>query len=252
MATTEEKTVGRPQWPKKKGQQDLTPEEQGFADAMRETARQGRESPGPDPVPFPGTDEEVSAALAEVKAQAAREIKEQMLKDAELAKTGEWTVRDLARQLDIPPGFVMTINGKPYITKEGLLQQARRIGFDAIEATVKPLDADDPSKGFEAEAKVWRSFRKDDYALLEKMVGIGREEFWKVYQDLRRPTVAHGSANPDNVKMGAMKAYLRELAETRAINRALRLFTGCGLVSIDELADVGHHGIVVKDAAAET
>ena len=193
MATTEEKTVGRPQWPKK-GQQDLTPEEQGFADAMRETARQGRESPGPDPVPFPGTDEEVSAALAEVKAQAAREIKEQMLKDAELAKTGEWTVRDLARQLDIPPGFVMTINGKPYITKEGLLQQARRIGFDAIEATVKPLDADDPSKGFEAEAKVWRSFRKDDYALLYKYFDDLVESFEEPIELGGRKKPARGAA----------------------------------------------------------
>ena len=231
MATTVEKTVGRPQWPKEK--KDATPQDQELQRTLEKAAQDSS---------FPGTPEEIRTAIEDTRAHANQEVREQMLKDAELAKTGEWTVRDLARQLDIPPGFVLTINGKPYVTKEGLLQQARRIGFDAIEATVT-----EPQQGrFEAEAKVWRSFRKEDYALLERMVGIGKEEFWKVYQDLRRPTVAHGSANPDNVKMGAMKAYLRELAETRAINRALRLFTGCGLVSVDELEEAGQADVRVK------
>jgi hypothetical protein len=37
--------------------------------------------------------------------------------------------------------------------------------------------------------------------------------------------------------MGSMTNYMLELAETRAINRAKRQFTACGLCSVEELSD---------------
>ncbi len=144
--------------------------------------------------------------------QALEAAKEQMLADQQAAKAGIFNVEDLARTLDIPPGFILSLGGKPYVTKEGLLVKARRIGFRA----------------------------PDETRLLEAMVGhVDKDVFRETYRDLQKPTIAHATATKANVKMGTMHAYMRELAETRAINRALRLYTGCGLVSVDELPDQG-------------
>jgi hypothetical protein len=221
MATDAEKTVGRPKFGPKSA------EDEKMKQAMLGTIKQAREQEGPDAFP---RREDVAKAIEEV-----RERKE-------LAKASEWTVKDLADQYQIPKGLVLEINGKPYVTKEGLLIQARRIGYDSIEATVTEVR----DGWFESEGRVYRSLKPQEVDLLSKINGQDKETFWRVYQDLRRPTVAHATANPDNVKMGAMKAYMRELAETRAINRALRLFTGCGLVSADELEDTGQRGVSVS------
>lgn len=195
------------------------------------------------------TDEQLQAELSEAirtgqatPPAAKQEVLDTMRKDQALAQgKGEWTVRDLAQQLDIPPGFILTINGRPYVTKEGLLAQARRIGFDSIQATIH----EDGKGGYEAEAQVVRSLRPDELALLQAMaLKTDHDTFRLVYKDLHAPTVAHASATKENVRNPGMAPWMRELAETRAINRALRLFTGCGLVSVDELEDAGRHGIL--------
>jgi hypothetical protein len=175
--------------------------------------------------------------LAFPAAAPAPAVQDQMRQDAKVAKeTGEWTVRDLSTHLNIPPGFLLTLNGKPYVTKEGLLLQARRIGYDSISATLAPIDGD-PAKGWEAEARIVRSFRPQDYDLLVKVKDVDAAAFRELWRDLRQPTVAHATATRENVTMATMHRYMRELAETRAINRALRLFTGCGLATPDELPE---------------
>ena len=182
---------------------------------------------------------EVGRAVAADK----QKILETMHDDARLASTeGKWTVRDLAEKFGIPPGFILTINGKPYITKEGLLAQARRIGFDSIRAEIH----EDGKGGYEAQAEVTRTLRPAELALLEAMaMKVDHDTFLQVYRDLRKATLAHGTATKENVRNPEMHRYMRELAETRAINRALRLYTGCGLVSVDELEDAGKAGISV-------
>ena len=57
----------------------------------------------------------------------------------------------------------------------------------------------------------------------------------EIYRDLMRPTVAHSSANRDNLKPNQLK-YAREMCETRAILRAARVFTGCGMSTPEEEA----------------
>jgi len=147
-----------------------------------------------------------------------------------------FTVRDLSEQLGIPPGFVLEMNGKPYVTKEGLLLQARRIGYASIEADVAPVDGD-PTKGWEAEGKIFRMLTREEMDMLSKLAN-DKEAFLTAYRDLRRPTRAHATATKENVQMSTLHSRMRELAETRAINRALRLYTGCGLATPEEAVDV--------------
>lgn len=185
------------------------------------------------------TDSEVLKSVSRRSDQ--QEILADMREDAELAKSeGTWTVRDLSEKLGIPPGFILTINGKPYVTKEGLLQKARLIGFDSIRAELEELrDEGGRTVGWAATAEVTRSLSKDEFALLSSMTShVDKDTFLQVYRDLHKATVAHGTATRENVANPAMGKWMRELAETRAINRALRLFTGCGLVTPEELEDV--------------
>ena len=174
---------------------------------------------------------------------SASDLQQDLREDLERAAHGEWTVRDLASKLDVPPGFILTINGKPYITKEGLLQQARRIGYDAIWAELHEIEG-----GYEAIGYVRRRIRDEELHFLQAIAGkVDKDSFNHVYRQIFQTTNAHGTATKDNVRLAELRdKYLRELAETRAINRALRLFTGCGLVSVDELEDVGKRGLEVK------
>jgi hypothetical protein len=153
--------------------------------------------------------------------------------EAKLAKATSWTVTDLAKQFDIPPGFIIMMNDKPYVTKEGLLYKAKKIGFRSIEARIE----EDGKGGYEARAEIHRILTEPEIELLRSLRG-DRESFKDVWDQLSKPTVAHGSATPDNVNLPALrKGYMKELAETRAINRALRLYTGCGMVSVEELPE---------------
>ncbi len=148
-----------------------------------------------------------------------------------------FTVKDLSAELDIPPGFVLEMNGKPYVSKEGLLLQARRIGYASIEADVKPIDGD-PKNGWEAEGRIYRLLTAAEIAMLSKVADMrDTAGFLQAYRDLRRPTTAHATATKENVQMTTLHHRLRELAETRAINRALRLYTGCGLATPEEATD---------------
>jgi len=138
--------------------------------------------------------EELEATAAAVPAVPPN-VQEQMRADLEKAKaTGEWTVRDAAMALDIPPGFLLTINGKPYVTKEGLLIRAQKKGFRSIQ-TLPVQERDDPEDPyFEFEAKIYPNFSDKDYELLISMRGIDRDSFRKVFEDLMRPTIARGYA----------------------------------------------------------
>jgi len=185
--------------------------------------------------------EELEATAAAVPAVPPN-VQEQMRADLEKAKaTGEWTVRDAAMALDIPPGFLLTINGKPYVTKEGLLIRAQKKGFRSIQ-TLPVQERDDPEDPyFEFEAKIYPNFSDKDYELLISMRGIDRDSFRKVFEDLMRPTIARGYACKENVRNPELvrQKQLKNLAETRALCRALRVYTGCGLTAFEELPEVG-------------
>jgi hypothetical protein len=183
--------------------------------------------------------------LAEALEDARREAAEAMREEARSAEAGRRlevkdlaTVDGLAERYRIPPGFILLFNGKPYVTSEGLLIQAQRKGFRAIQTVpVREQDGDDPY--YEFEARVYPNFAPKDYELLLALKDQDRDLFRQVYRDLMKPTVARGYAcreNVNNPKLVAQK-QLKHLAETRARNRALRVYTGCGLVSVAETAE---------------
>ncbi len=106
---------------------------------------------------------------------------------------------------DLPDGYVTDL-GRPYITHKGLIALAHRHGIDSIMTELKAW-----SNG-EAIVKATATGARGTYT------GIG-------------------DANPDNVGSMLKSACIR-MAETRAVNRALRFYLGIGLTSLDELGDL--------------
>jgi hypothetical protein len=121
-------------------------------------------------------------------------------------------LRAAAREykLSIEAGELLLLSGKWYITHSGLLKIAHRRHCSAIE--VDPaLELSSP------QDKRW-VFR----ATVRKRSG-------------RQVYVGYGDADPSNVNPTMRGAELR-IAETRAVNRALRKAYGIGLCSAEELA----------------
>jgi hypothetical protein len=119
-------------------------------------------------------------------------------------------------------------DSKPYVTKEGLTYIARKAG---IQVSAEPLS---PTWEGDADVAAYRGVAVDD---------DGRR-----YEDV-------ATAHADQVENTVGRENLDELASTRATNRALRLATGCGFASVEELdADAaitpGAEADVVDDEVA--
>jgi hypothetical protein len=112
-------------------------------------------------------------------------------------------------RLSIVSGELSTIGGKLYVTHAGLLRIAKRSRCSAIR--VRPLrEFCDPL------SRRW-VFR----AVVHK-------------PGLSKGFIGHGDADPSNVSPLVLGAEMR-VAETRAVNRALRKAYGIGLCSVEEL-----------------
>jgi len=114
---------------------------------------------------------------------------------------------------DIPEQLIVNLQGQPYITKAGLLWLGKKVGVVGIKT--------------EAIINSWEN---------EKKVAKYRAT---VYMSNGGEYSSEGIAIPDgqNIKMRTMFAFVDHLAETRAVNRALRMATNCGFVSAEEIAD---------------
>jgi hypothetical protein len=132
----------------------------------------------------------------------------------------------------VPSVFVVDMgrgrDSKPYVTKEGLTYIARKAG---IQVSAEPLS---PTWEGDADVAAYRGVAVDD---------DGRR-----YEDV-------ATAHADQVENTVGRENLDELASTRATNRALRLATGCGFASVEELdADAaitpGAEADVVDDEVA--
>ena len=112
-------------------------------------------------------------------------------------------------QLSVAVGDLRLLDGKWYVTHTGLLRLARRSHCSGIRA--EPLrEYCDPATGrWVFKATVYRS--------------PGSKGF-----------VGYGDADPSNVSSLVHGAEMR-VAETRAVNRALRKAYGIGLCSVEEL-----------------
>lgn len=127
-----------------------------------------------------------------------------------LSRTSTAQLRNLIEsRLSISMGDLALINGRWYVTHTGLLRIAKRhrcFGID-VRAVEKYCDSD--SRRWTFEATVYKS--------------PGCRGF-----------VGYGDADPSNVSPLVRGAEMR-VAETRAVNRALRKAYGIGICSVEEI-----------------
>src|SRR5208337_3083351 len=114
--------------------------------------------------------------------------------------------------LSVAAGDLQFLDGRWYVTHSGLLQLASRRGCRGITTNLQERLSD---------------------------VGIGRWVFKATV--FKSPSskgfVGYGDADPSNVSSMVRGAELR-IAETRAVNRALRKAYGIGLCSVEELGAI--------------
>ena len=125
--------------------------------------------------------------------------------------------------------FFMTIDDALYVKAPGLLYMAGKKGYSRILTT---SHYDETHKEWVAETEVYPLIPKDVIEAIPKMqVDLAKEILTTYYG----ATKGEGRASDDNVKNTRMKPFHKELAETRSVNRALRLFTGYGGTSYEEM-----------------
>ena len=120
-------------------------------------------------------------------------------------------LRNLVRlyRLSVALGDVSYIDGRWYVTSAGLLRLAHRVGCSGIRSVLQQRLSDAATNRWVFKATVYRT-RKS------------------------RGFVGYGDADPTNVSPLVRGAEMR-IAETRAVNRALRKAYGIGLCSVEEL-----------------
>jgi hypothetical protein len=112
-------------------------------------------------------------------------------------------------QLSIEAGDLQLLNGRWYITHSGLLRIAHRRRCAGICTNLQKSLSDVVGNRWVFKATVYRNPKSKGF-------------------------VAYGDADPSNVSSLVRGAELR-IAETRAVNRALRKAYGIGLCSVEEL-----------------
>jgi hypothetical protein len=127
----------------------------------------------------------------------------------------------MALGLEIPVCGITILGGNPYINTAGLLYKT--IEVSKSHGGIKRISAE-PLKD------------KDGNLLISQEPGkpaffIGRVEFndGTVFEDI-------GEASIENIRMSTIHPFLNSMAARRATNRAMRLATGIGLVSAEEIA----------------
>lgn len=113
------------------------------------------------------------------------------------------------RQLSIAAGDLQLLNGRWYITHSGLLRIAHRRRCTGIHTDLQKSLCDFVGNRWVFKATVYKSSSSKGF-------------------------VGYGDADPTNVSSLVRGAELR-IAETRAVNRALRKAYGIGLCSVEEL-----------------
>jgi hypothetical protein len=120
-------------------------------------------------------------------------------------------LKDLASRhaLSVAAGDLQLLNGRWYVTHSGLLRMATRSRCSAITTSIDKMASDPANSRWVFRATVYKSPRS-------------------------RGFVGYGDADPSNVSSLVHGAEMR-VAETRAVNRALRKAYGIGLCSVEEL-----------------
>ncbi len=118
--------------------------------------------------------------------------------------------------LSVAAGDLQFLDGRWYVTHAGLLRVAHHSRCCGIRTVVQERLSNPPSNRWVFKATVYKSPRS-------------------------RGFVGYGDADPTNVSPLVRGAEMR-VAETRAVNRALRKAYGIGLCSVEELAWVAGSG----------
>jgi len=126
--------------------------------------------------------------------------------------------------------FFSLIDGSLYIKLPGLLYMAAKKGYSRIVVD-EPVLKDGT---WYVKASVYPLIPKD---VLVTMGSLDKELANKIVNEYYGPVVGYGRANKDNVKTTKILPFLPELAAARATARALRLYTGYGGTSEEELPD---------------
>jgi hypothetical protein len=117
-------------------------------------------------------------------------------------------------KLSVALGEVIELDNHWYLTQSGLLRLASRRRCHGITTTLQRYVSDPDANRWVFKATVYKS--------------PGSKGF-----------VGYGDADPSNVSTLVRGAELR-IAETRAVNRALRKAYGIGLCSVEELGSISH------------
>ena len=121
------------------------------------------------------------------------------------------TLRQMSMQFgfSLAMGDVMLLEGRWYVTHTGLIRLARHNRCAGIHVRPVPEFSDPPTQRWAFEATVYKS-------------------------RTCRGFVGFGDADPSNVSSLVQGAEMR-VAETRAVNRALRKAYGIGICSVEEI-----------------
>ena len=111
--------------------------------------------------------------------------------------------------LSVGRGDIICLHGGWYVTHAGLLRLSSRRGCSGIHAEPVPPFCDPSNSRWTFKATVFRAGRSEGF-------------------------VGYGDADPSNVSAMVHGAEMR-VAETRAVNRALRKAYGIGICSVEEI-----------------
>jgi hypothetical protein len=127
------------------------------------------------------------------------------------------TLRDLTIRysLSVAAGDLQFLEGRWYVTHSGLLQLASRKGCRGIKTILQERVSDVATGRWVFKATVFKSPSSKGF-------------------------VGYGDADPSNVSTLVHGAEMR-IAETRAVNRALRKAYGIGLCSVEELGSLSRN-----------
>jgi len=115
-------------------------------------------------------------------------------------------------RLSLQSGDVLLLEGRWYVTHSGLLRLARRSHCIGISVEAVPDLSDAPANRWAFKATVYKSRHCKGF-------------------------VGYGDADPSNVSVLVRGAEMR-VAETRAVNRALRKAYGIGICSVEEIGSL--------------
>jgi len=129
----------------------------------------------------------------------------------DLSKSVLRTLKELIQrhEISVTTGDVKYLNGGWYVTHSGLLRLAERRGCAGIHSRPVLASSDPPTSRWVFRAAVFKT-------------------------RACRGFVGYGDADPSNVSPQVHGAEMR-VAETRAVNRALRKAYGIGICSVEEI-----------------